>query len=147
MIGTADIIRYGMIAAGIFIMISGLWYHSVRKLTVNLAVVWEILGIILIATGIFPILSSWTYHISTGTGLALFFVGAACLWGGFQFSLLVSRLAMKNRELAMQISLLLQEDEKIMRLLEELEDSMREYKENSRWLESDNRGVVEKNND
>jgi len=146
MIGTADIIKYGMIVAGIFIIISSFWFHSIRKLTVNLAVVWEILGVILIATGIIPILSSWTYRISTGTGLALFFVGAACLWGGFQFSLLVSRLAMKNQELAMQISLLVQENEKIMRLLGELEDSMREYEENSRWLESDNRSLVEKNN-
>ncbi len=129
MIGTADIIKYGMIAAGIFIIISSFWFHSVRKLTVNLAVVWEILGAVLFATGIFPVFSSWTYHISTGTGLALFFVGAACLWGGFQFSLLVSRLVMKNRELAIQISLLVQEDEKIMRLLEEMEDNMRKNEE------------------
>ncbi len=129
MIGTADIIKCGMIAAGIFIMISSFWFHSVRKLTVNLAVVWEILGVILLATGIFPVFSSWTYHISTGTGLALFFVGVACLWGGFQFSLLVSRLAMKNQELAMQISLLIQENEKMMWQLDELEDRMRKNEE------------------
>jgi len=129
MMGMAAIIKYGMIATGIFIIISSFWFHSVRKLTVNLAVVWEILGVILIATGIFPVFSSWTYRVSTGTGLALFFVGAACLWGGFQFSLLVSRLAMKNQELAMQISLLIQENEKMMRLLEELEDRMRKNEE------------------
>lgn len=129
MIGTASIVKYGMIVAGIFIMISSFWFHSVRKLTVNLAVVWEILGVILIAAGIIPILSSWTYRISTGTELALCFVGAACLCGGFQLSLLVSRLAMKNQELAMQISLLIQENEKMMCLLEEFEDKMRKNEE------------------
>ena len=129
MIETADIIKYGMIAVGVFIMFLSFWYHSVRKLTINLAVVWEILSVILIATGISPVRSSWTYHVSKGTGLVLFFVGTLCLWGGFQFSLLVSRLAMKNQELAMQVSLLIRENEKIAKRLEELEDRMREYEE------------------
>ncbi len=100
-----------------------------RKLTVNLAVVWEILSVILIAIGIFPKLSSWAYHLSSGTGMVLFFIGAVCLWGGFQFSLLVSHLAMKNRELAMQVSLLIQENEKLEEQFEELEDRMKEYEE------------------
>lgn len=129
MLRTADIVKYGMIAAGIFIMTSSFWYHSVRKLTVNLAVVWEILGAILIVTGIFPALSSWTHHISRGTGLVLFVVGAVCLWGGFQFSLLLSRLAMKNQELAMQVSLLIQENEKIMQQIEKQEDRIKAYEE------------------
>lgn len=130
MIGIADIVKYGMITAGIFIMVSSFWNHSFRKLTVNLAVVWEIFGVILVATGIFPVLSTWAHHISRGTGMALFIVGAVCLWGGFQFSLLLSRLAIKNQELAMQVSLLLQENEKIMQQLEEQADRMREYEEN-----------------
>ena len=129
MVGTADIIKYGMIAAGVFVMVSSFWHHSCRKLTVNLAVVWEIFGAILIATGVFPVLSTWAHHISRGTGMALFIVGAVCLWGGFQFSLLLSGLAMKNHELAMQVSLLLQENERIMRQLEEKADGMRENEE------------------
>lgn len=129
MIGIADIVKYGMIAAGVFVMVSSFWNHSLRKLTVNLAVVWEIFGAILIVTGVFPVLSTWAHHISRGTGMALFIVGAVCLWGGFQFSLLLSRLAMKNHELAMQVSLLLRENEEIMRQLEEQADRMREYEE------------------
>lgn len=129
MIGTADIIKYGMIAAGVFIMISSFLYHSYRKLTVNLAVVWEIFGVILIAAGGFPVLSSWVHRISKGTGLALFFIGGLCLWGGFQISVLLSGLMMKNHELAMQVSILLQENESIMQQLNEQADRMREYEE------------------
>lgn len=129
MTGIADIIKYGMIGAGIFIITFSFWYHSVRKLTVNLAVVWGILSVILIMAGVFPVLSSWRHHISTGTGVVLCFMGAICLWGGFQFSLLVSHLTMKNRELAMQVSLLIQENEKIQEQLEELGDRMGEYEE------------------
>lgn len=110
-------------------MFSSFWYHSVRKMTVNLAVVWEILGVILIVIGSVPVLSSWTHLISMGTGLGLFIVGAVCLWGGFQFSLLVSRLAMKNQELAIQVSLLIQENEKLIQQFEVLTDRIGEYEE------------------
>ncbi len=129
MIGTAVVVKCGIIAVGIFVMLSSFWYHSVRRLTVNLAVVWEILGALLIAIGIFPVFSSWTHHISQGTGLVLFFVGGICLWGSFQFSLLLSRLTMKNQELAMQVSLLIRENEEIMRQLEEQTDRMEKYEE------------------
>lgn len=129
MIGTVDIVKYGMFAAGVFIMISSFLYHSYRKLTVNLAVVWEIIGVILIVAGVFPVLSSWTRLISKGIGLALFFLGAVCLWGGFQLSILLSCLMMKNHELAMQVSILLQENESIMQQLKEQADRMREYEE------------------
>lgn len=129
MIGTSEMIKYGLITVGVFVMLSSFWYHSVRKLTVNLAVVWEILGVILILVGTVPALSSWTHLISIGTGMGLFIVGAVCLWGGFQFSLLVSRLAMKNQELAIQVSLLIQENEKLTQQLEGLADRMGEYEE------------------
>ena len=129
MIGTSEIIKYGIITVGILVMFSSFWYHSVKKMTVKLAVVWEILGAILIAIGSVPVLSSWTHLISMGTGLGLFIVGAVCLWGGFQFSLLVSRLAMKNQELAIQVSLLIQENEKLIQQFEELTDRIRKYEE------------------
>lgn len=129
MIGIADIVKYGMIATGVFVMVFSFLKHSFRKLTVNLAVVWEIFGAILILIGIFPVLSTWVHHISKGTGMALLIVGAACLWGGFQFSVLLSSLSMKNQELAMQVSLLLHENEEIMQRLEEQADRMREYEE------------------
>lgn len=105
------------------------WYHSVRKMTVNLAVIWEILGVILVVIGNVPVFSSWTHLISMGTGLGLFIVGTVCLWGGFQFSLLVSRLSMKNQELSIQVSLLIQENEKLIQQLEKLSDRMGEYEE------------------
>lgn len=127
--GTSEIIKYGITAAGIFVMGASFWYHSVRKMTINLAVIWEILGVILVVIGSVPVFSSWTHLISIGTGLGLFIVGAVCLWGGFQFSLLASRLAMKNQELAIQVSLLIQENEKLMQQLEELADRMGEYEE------------------
>lgn len=110
---TADIIRYGMIAVGAVIMLLSFWFHAVQKMTADLAVVWEFLGLILIVIGAVPALSAWTVRISAGTGLALFCLGVVCAMGAFHFSLMVSRMQMKNQELAMQISLLMEENERV----------------------------------
>lgn len=118
--GTAGIVRYGMIGVGILTIFATFWFHSIKKMSVNFAVVWELLGGILIVIGAVPVLSAWTRLISAGTGLALFVLGTVCFLGGFQFSLLVSQLTMKNQELAMQVSLLNQENERILYELEEL---------------------------
>lgn len=117
---TVNILKYGIIAVGVLIIIASFWSHSIKKMSVNFAVVWELLGVILIVIGVVPVLSAWTRLISAGTGVALFVLGAICFLGGFQFSLLVSQLTMKNQELAMQVSLLNQENERILMELEEL---------------------------
>lgn len=129
--GTAGIVKYGMVIVGSVIILSSFWFHAIKRLTVNFAVVWEFLGIILIVIGAVPALSAWTRLISAGTGLALFCLGTVCLMGGFQFSLLVSQLTMKTQELAMQVSLLNQENERIMYELEE-RYSEKEGKDSSR---------------
>ncbi len=117
---TAYLVKYGMIVVGIVIILAGFWFHSIKKMTVNFSVVWEFLGVILIIIGSVPVLSAWTRLISAGTGFALFCLGTICLMGGFQFSLLVSQLTMKNQELAIQVSLLNQENERILFELEEI---------------------------
>lgn len=118
--GTAGVVKYGMVIVGGLTILASFWFHSIKRLTVNFAVVWEFLGVILIVIGAVPVLSAWTRLISAGTGLALFCLGTVCLMGGFQFSLLVSQLTMKTQELAMQVSLLNQENERIMYELEEI---------------------------
>ena len=52
--------------------------------------------------------------VSGWTALALFCVGSVCLWGAFLLSLLISRLLSQNQELAMQVSLLLRENEELL---------------------------------
>ena len=52
--------------------------------------------------------------------IAMFFIGALTVWGGYELSALISSLAMKNQELAMQVSLLNQENERILSELSEL---------------------------
>ena len=55
MISTAVIMKTGLIIIGVIIMALSFVLHAKRKLTVNLAVVWEFLGFALILTGAVPV--------------------------------------------------------------------------------------------
>ncbi len=98
----------------------GFWTHSFKKLAVNYAVIWGLLGVLMVLMGAIPILSEWTHMLAPGTGLAFFCVGALILFTEVQNSLVISQLNMKNRELAMQVAMLNQESERMMHELEEL---------------------------
>lgn len=91
-----------------------------KKLTVNLAVAWEGIGIGLVLVGAIPVLSSWCYLIGEGTVVAMFLVGAVAVWSGYELSVQISSLSLKTQELAMQVSLLNQENERMLKALSEL---------------------------
>lgn len=114
------IIRIGLGVGGVILFLFGFWTHSFKKLAVNYAVIWGLLGIFMILMGAIPILSEWTHMLAPGTGLAFFCVGALILFTEVQNSLVISQLNMKNRELAMQVAMMNQESERMMHELEEL---------------------------
>ena len=113
----AFLAKIGLIMTGVIVMVLTFLLHSAKKLTVNLAVAWEAIGIGLILVGTVPFFSSWCYLLARGTMIAMFLVGGLTIWGGFELSILISSLAMKNQALAMQVSLLNQENERILEAL------------------------------
>lgn len=117
---TADIIKIAFVLTGLFIMGLTFYLHSVKKLTVNLAVAWEAIGIGLVLVGVIPIFSSWCYLVGEGTIVAMFLVGIVAVWGGYELSIQISSLSMKTQELAIQVSLLNQENERILKQLCEI---------------------------
>ena len=116
----AAIVRIGISATGFLIMGLTFYLHAVKKLTVNLAVAWEGIGIGLVLVGAIPVLSSWCYLIGEGTVIAMFLVGAVAVWSGYELSVQISSLSLKTQELAMQASLLNQENERMLKALSEL---------------------------
>ena len=122
MLSTAVIMKTGLIIVGVMIMIMSFVFHAKRKLTVNLAVVWEFLGFALILIGAVPVFSSWCHLLAKGTVIAMFVVGALALWGSYILCILISNLSMKNQELAMQVSLLNQENELMLKEIEKLKE-------------------------
>ena len=113
----AVLLRIGIVVTGLLIMWQSFYMHAVKKLAINLAVAWEGIGIGLILVGAIPVLSAWCYQVGEGTAVAMFLVGAVAVWSGYELSIQISVLSMK---IAMQVSLLNQENERMLNKLSEL---------------------------
>lgn len=117
---TATIVKFCVILVGIGIMAITFVLHAEKKLTVNLAVTWELLGIAAILSGTVPKFSGWSSRLSFGSLVVLLITAFLVLWGVYQMTIQISSLIMKNQELAIQVSLLNQENERILQELENL---------------------------
>lgn len=61
-------IKTGLVITGIVIMALTFFLHAIRKMTVNLAVVWEFLGVAAILTGAVPAFSGWCHWLAARNG-------------------------------------------------------------------------------
>lgn len=104
-----SIVGIAMIAVGIAVMLCSFWFLSLKKMTADFAVVWEIIGVVLIIVGTVSRLSEWQLEFQGIAEPIAIGIGLAGLFVGYQFSLLISRLMMRNQELAIDLSMLLQE--------------------------------------
>lgn len=114
------IIKAVLIIVGLILMVLTFIVHSAKKMTVHLAITWELIGLTGIVIGAVPKFSNWSYLLSRGTAAAVFVAAVLIIWGSYIMSLMISSLAMKNQELAMQVSLLNQENERIINELSAL---------------------------
>ena len=114
------VVKFGIAAAGLVLMVVSFLMHSYKKITVNYTVIWELLGIVLILIGCVHVFSEWTKRLASGTGLAFACVGAIFLFEEFRNSVMISQLLLKTREMAMQVSMLNQENERLVNELERI---------------------------
>ena len=121
-----SVIKIGAIIVGIMLIAVSVWMNSIKKLAVNHAVIWGLVGTMLVLMGAVPIFSSWTNLLAPGTGLAFFGMGVLALVGELQNSVSISQIVMKNRELAIHVALLNQENERMMEELEEMRQEERD---------------------
>ncbi len=99
-------------------VLASVWLRAGRRLTVNLTAVWGILGMLFMLAGIFPgmecRLAAYRTDSAGIAGTGVIFLGGAALFFlcGFWFSVFFSKRAVKSRERAMELSLVMQESEK-----------------------------------
>ncbi len=116
--GTA--LRIGIVIVGVLLIVVSVWMNSFKKLVVNHAVIWALAGVIMVLVGAVRVFSGWMYLLAPGTGLAFFCMVIVAVVAEIQNSVAISQMTMKNRELAMHVALLNQENERIMEELEEI---------------------------
>ena len=121
------IIRILMVGTGILFLVLAFWAYTRQKLNDSMALIWAFVSIALVITGAVPAVSK---HLSESLLIFRFIICLLLLFLLFKVSKAVSVLSMKNQELAMQVSLLNQENERILHklgiLTDEKKDSVRD---------------------
>ena len=113
---------YTIQAVGIGLTVCSVWLRALRKITTNLTAFWGIVGILLIAAKAASPLSSRIEKPDAMGKQRFCFFGVWALMEGLTASLIFSRLAMKNQELSVQISLLLQEQEERLTRMDKMDE-------------------------
>lgn len=111
-----DILRLFVIVSGVFMVVRAILSLAKRKMTEPFCLSWVFLSALMILSGA---LKSISDEALCQLILTIIIVSGV-LWGLWFISTQVSILKRKNQELAMQISLLNNDCEKILRELEKL---------------------------
>ena len=115
-----DILRVIIIITGIFLF--GLTISSLarRKMTESFCLTWGLMAIIMILGGLFLRPYGIAELISPAGLLMIIIIGFCVIFGAFYVTGKVSELTRKNQELAIQVSLINQENRIMMEQLEAL---------------------------
>lgn len=103
-----------MIVSGGLLLIWSFWAYAKHRLTENFGMIWGLAALCLIVAGIVLAVVEQSFTAVMTVVILLGVLLVLCLFG---FSQVISVLIMKNQELAMQVSLLNQENESILQEL------------------------------
>ena len=115
-----DVLRLFVIVAGAYMFLKAILSLAKRKMTEPFCLAWAVLSALMIFSGILLNPSQLDGYISIRGLILIIMIVSGILWGLWFISTQVSILKRKNQELAMQVSLLNNDCEKILRELEKL---------------------------
>ncbi len=119
---SVELIRSMFIGTGILLLVLNFTFYVKKRIYEDLALVWVVASILEIVVGLLPF---WDVKIGE-VGIKIFIPLTAALSVSaiilFVVSASMSVLNKKNQELAMQVSLLNQENEMILKRVKKLED-------------------------
>lgn len=115
-----DVLRLFVIVAGAYMFLKAILSLAKRKMTEPFCLAWAVLSALMILSGILLNPSQLDGYISTRGLILIIMIVSGILWGLWFISTQVSILKRRNQELAMQISLVNNDCEKILREPEKL---------------------------
>lgn len=130
MISSSLFFRLVVIAAGICLLLLTFLMYSIRCLTDRIALGWALFSVIMIMAGAIPAWSGWSRALALSSYPMVFAMGGLVVLIIFHHSVYLSQLIMKNQELAMQVSLLNQENEETLKQLFEMNKKIRQLEQN-----------------
>ena len=115
-----DVLRLFVIVAGAYMFLKAILSLAKRKMTEPFCLAWAVLSALMILSGIILNPSQLDRYVSLRGLILIMIIVSGVLWGLWFISTQVSSLKRRNQELAMQISLLNHDCEKMLRELEKL---------------------------
>lgn len=106
---------------GICLLVMAILSLAKRKMTELFCLAWAIVSVLLVICGILIEPSELERYVSLRILILIFLITVGVVWTLWFISTQLSILMRKNQELAMQISLLNQDSERMLKKLEELE--------------------------
>lgn len=120
---TGNILRIVLAVGGVIMLVQSIGSLARRRMHESFCLAWGIISVAVFLAGILLRPSQLHTYISK-TGLILIFVILfGTLYAGYFVSLKISELIRKNQELAIQVSLLIHENNEIKSRLEESEQN------------------------
>lgn len=117
--------RLIVILAGICLMLLTFFMYSRRRLTDHIAMGWGLFSFIMILAGLIRAWSGWSRALALASYPMVFAMGGMLILIIFMHSVHLSQLVMKNQELAIQVSLLNQENEELILRILKIEHRMK----------------------
>lgn len=115
----AKIAGITLIATGGALLVWSFLAYAKHRLTENFGMSWGLVALCLAAAGVVLLVTEQSFAAMVAVILCLGILLVLCLFG---FSQAISILIMKNQELAMQVSLLNQENESILQELTNMKE-------------------------
>lgn len=116
-----DLLTIFLIMMGICLLVMAILSLAKRKMTELFCLAWAIVSVLLVICGILIEPSELERYVSLRILILIFLITIGVVWTLWFISTQLSILMRKNQELAMQISLLNQDSERMLKKLEELE--------------------------
>lgn len=120
MMELVNVLQIIIIATGIILLIVTINSLAHRKMTESFCLAWGLIALILVLAGFFLRPTEWSRYISPMGLIMVVMIGFCVVYVAYFMSTKVSELSRKNQELAIQVSLLRQENQYILEQLEQL---------------------------
>ena len=123
---SGDLLTMFLIVLGICLFVMAILSLAKRKMTEPFCLAWACVSVLLVICGILIEPSELERYISLRVLILILLITIGVGWSLWFISTQISILRRRNQEIAMQISLLNQDSERMMKKLEDLEKRMYE---------------------
>ncbi len=117
MIASGLYIKIALGIIGTFVLVISILYLAKRKINETFSLAWGVVAVALIVASFAINPTQWASYVSLRGVILIFIILLVFIYAGFFVSIRISDLTRKNNELAIQVSLLNQENEIILNKL------------------------------